>query len=359
MSGATGKGSGGERMYSAARTSLGKMPNSKLILLGTRAATGGHFLSRLISRPSAGEAVQVHAADPDGDPFNQHQWHRANPGLRFGLPMKSVLVQEAARARTDPAAMQMFRSLRLNLGEPDHSLGELVVEAATWKQCLDRQAQPEGPLVVGLDLGGARSLTSAAAYWPQSGRLDSMSACGGTPPLLDRGETDGVGGLYLQAQAAGELSVAEGWRLPDVGVLVERVLEAWGRPAAVYADNYHQAEAADILDRYGIELTVRRGLSEQVEDLARFRRAADIRLSVRPGRALLSHAMAVARTRTLTAGDRVLAPGRLEGMRDDPAAAAILAVGRGEALPTASPPAWSSFNPFAPAAGRRRTPVSA
>lgn len=133
---------------------------------------------------------------------------------------------------------------------------------------------------------------------------------------------------------------------PDVRVLVERMLAAWGRPAQVFADNYHAAEAADILDRYGITLTVRRGLSEQVEDLARFRRAADVRLAAPPDRALLSYALSVARARSLVSGDRVLAPGRLDGMRDDPAAAAILAVGRGEALPKQVPPPFRSFNPF-------------
>ena len=62
---------------------------------------------------------------------------QSNPGLRFGLPLKSVLEQEADRARNNPAALQMFRALRLNLGEPDHILGELVVEASTWAAALD------------------------------------------------------------------------------------------------------------------------------------------------------------------------------------------------------------------------------
>ena len=57
--------------YAALRTSLGKVPGSRLIALGTRPATGGHWFARLLeSAPYS----QTHAAPKDADPFRLATW---------------------------------------------------------------------------------------------------------------------------------------------------------------------------------------------------------------------------------------------------------------------------------------------
>ena len=51
----------------------------------------------------------------------------------------------------------------------------------------------EGSCCIGLDLGAHRSFTSAAMYWPASGRLEVLTACPDTPGLAARARHDAAG----------------------------------------------------------------------------------------------------------------------------------------------------------------------
>ena len=75
-----------------------------------------------------------------------------------------------------------------------------------------------GPMVLGVDLSGSWAMSAAAAYWPETGRLQGICAFGEEPDLKARGERDSVAGLYLQMADRGELIVTPG-RLVNIGEL--------------------------------------------------------------------------------------------------------------------------------------------
>ena len=91
---------------------------------------------------------------------------------------------EAARVTATPSDQASFISHDLNL--PGTPSGELIVSLPGWRQVEtppDDLPAREGPCCVGLDLGAHRSFTSAAMYWPSTGRLEVVTACPDNPEL--------------------------------------------------------------------------------------------------------------------------------------------------------------------------------
>ena len=79
-----------------------------------------------------------------------------------------------------------------------------------------------GPCCVGLDLGFHKSFTSAACYWPATGRLEVLTACPTVPGLAARARADAAGELYERAHADGVLMPLAG-QLTPVGAFLERL----------------------------------------------------------------------------------------------------------------------------------------
>ena len=94
----------------------------------------------------------------------------------------------------------------------------------------------EGAPIVGVDLGGSRSWSAAAALWP-SGRIEAWALAPGVPSLSTQEHDDHVAeGAYLGLVRAGGLSVDEGRAVPDVGLLLSRIW-SWS-PSAIVSDPY-------------------------------------------------------------------------------------------------------------------------
>ena len=123
----------------------------------------------------------------------------------------------------------------------------------------------------------------------------------------------------------------------DVRELLEVALARFGRPSAVVADRWREAELRDGLHAAGVPvvaLTLRgMGYRDGGKDVRAFRKAClQGRVTPLPS-LLLRSAMAEARTVSDPAGNAKLSKGSQGGRRlrarDDAAAAAILAVGVG------------------------------
>ena len=156
------------------------------------------------------------------------------------------------------------------------------MDVADWQRCVVDELPPaDGPCYVGLDIGGARSFTGAAAYYPETSRLEVWAGVGGIPDLEQRGQGDGVGGRYLDQQARGELRVYEGWRetpvlpfLEDVGDRLQGI-----SVLGVAADRYKQATVQDAMDRAGMGAWLARmdwrgmGFKDGSEDVVAFQKA--------------------------------------------------------------------------------------
>ena len=69
---------GGDAMLSSLRTGLGKVPNSRLVALGTRPSDEAHWFSAMLDGgDGGGRYVQSHQASADDPPFRVKTWHRA------------------------------------------------------------------------------------------------------------------------------------------------------------------------------------------------------------------------------------------------------------------------------------------
>lgn len=334
-----------DAMLAALRTAAGKVPDSRLLLIGTRPADEAHPFAAALREA---DYSQVHAAAPGDSPFARRTWRKANPSLDHMPDLEAAIRREAKAAKRDPSLLASFKALRLNMGVADTEQATLL-EAGTWA-AIEGDAPREGPAAWGLDLGTSASQSAVAAYWPASGRLEVMAAFPWEPSLSERGVRDGVGNLYLLCADRGEL-VRAGRRAVELESLFRQALARFGPPAAIAADRWRDEEAFDALEAAGVPLVPfearGQGFKDGGEDTRAFRRAC-LEGKVRPVESLLlRHAMSEARVVMDPAGNCKLAKasegGRRLRARDDAAAAAIVAVALGtrhELQPTG--PAWRS-----------------
>ena len=319
-----------DSMISALETSRGKIPDSRVLYLGTRAASGTHPFEKMLL-PGGCDYRQVHAADPSDNPFSIRSWRKANPGLSHNSDLLLAIRKEALRAAKDGEKLASFRALRLNQGVSDVRESWLM-DPDTWAD-IERSDTPKmGRYYLGIDLGENASMSCAAAYWPDTGALQAIGVFPEQPDLLTRGHSDGVGELYIRAEAKGELYLA-GQQVSDPVELLRLSLELWGRPHRIVCDTWRQAKLKEVLGNAEfpptpIELR-RHGFLDGSSDIREFRDAAlDGHLFPQPS-LLLRSAVAEARTIMDAARNTRLTKsghGRRRSARDDAVAAAIIAV---------------------------------
>ena len=322
-----------DSMYQALRTALGKVPDSKLVALGTRPHDGqGHWFGRLLNTADVAHCYAV-GGDVEDVTLETH-WREANPSADHLTDLAVRIREEAEEARQDVAALAAFRAYRCNQGTADVER-DLVVDAAKWRAC-ERLGEGEaaGPFALGVDLGQSHAMSAAAGYWPDTGRLDAFALFAGADmDLAERGRRDGVGSLYLDMERRGELFTTT---TPDVPaeLLLRMAAERWGHPNAIAADRWREAELRAALDEAAYPMVPfagrGQGFKDGAEDVRTFRRAIG-RGRVRPGVSLLLRsAVSEAVLLVDAAGNAKLAKGSQGGRRarakDDALAAAILAV---------------------------------
>ena len=321
-----------ERMVSALRTAMGKIPGSRLVALGTRPADSEHWFSKLLE---SAEYADCYAAAPDDPPFQRRTWAKANPSLRYLPSLEKRIRKEASEARSDPSKLAEFQALRLNLGTPD-TLQATLIDASTWRRIETPENERRGRWALGIDLGTSAALSAMAGYWPETGALEALACFPELPDLKERGLADGVGRLYARMHERGELIIA-GRRVSDIRALLDEVAERWGFPDLIVCDRWREAELRDSLEKAGFPLTILevrgQGFRDGGEDVRLFREAC-LADAVRPARSLLmTAAMSEARVVMDAAGNAKLSKstqgGRRKRARDDAAAAAILAVAAG------------------------------
>ena len=319
------------RMLAALETARGKLPDTRMLWLGTRPASSHHPFQAMLN--GGADYVQIHAARPNDPPFRLATWRKANPGLDAMPDLLTALRKEATRARRDPDKLASFRALRLNQGVSD-TIERFVLNAAVWEST-EGEAPISGKYALGLDVGETASMSAAAAYWPDTGALRIIGLFPERPDLAEREIADGVPGLYTRAAERGEL-VQAGDETPDVAELVALALDYWGTPAKVVCDSWRVGEVKQALRTAEFpktNLEIRRmGYREGGIDLRTFKNAAlDGQITPRPY-LLMRSALMEARTALDPAGNEKLIKaggGKRRNSRDDVLAAAILAVAAG------------------------------
>ena len=222
-----------DRIWSAVRTSLGKVAGAKVLAVGTRPAGGDHWFARLLEGGPATFSTSYHA-ERDDDPFLQATWAKANPSLKYLPALRQVIEVEADEARRDSSLLPGFKALRLNTGQRDHET-VMLLEPETWERAeLLPGGEALGGWVLGLDLGQNSSMSAASGYWWRSGYVQCCAMFAGTPDLAERGRRDHVGDLYQRMQDRGELMTTPG-RVVPVHLLLQEIVHRWGLPSAVVA----------------------------------------------------------------------------------------------------------------------------
>lgn len=342
-----------DAVYAALRTSLGKIPGSRLVCLGTRPDEAGHFFARLLMKPQS----LVYAAprfreitNSDGekeyaeiplDQLGQYEFVKmANPAIDHFPALRQTIATEFQDALSEPSLMASYRALRLNQGISDIAQNS-VLDSEHVTRCEELwtglKEHRKGQYILGLDLGGSFSMSAAAAYWPLTGNCEIMAAFPADPELGKRGHLDGVGDLYLRMEAEGDLTTTPG-RTVDYHYFLKAVLQYLeSKPKAFVCDRFRIAELQTVLMKMNLgNIPIHSrgmGWKDGAEDVRSFRRAALEGKLAFPPSTLIRSAFAEARTLSDPAGNEKLAKsseaGRRRNAKDDAVAACILAVGFG------------------------------
>ena len=329
----------GDALENAILSGLGKR-DGKALIISTSAPDDTNTFSRWLDEPPPGSYVQEHRPEPGLPPDDMASLLIANPGAREGIgATPEWLVAQALRAMArGGSALSSFRCLNRNerVASDDRSVLITIDEWLASEVSPASLPPREGPVVLGVDLGGSRSMSAAALYWPVSGRLETLGAFPATPGLADRGASDGVSGRYTEMAERGELKTMGTSTVPVDRFLADVVAMLDGQaPAAIVGDRFRHAEFVEALRGAGLDRVpcVWRGMGwrDGSEDVERFRRALfESKIRSVPS-LLLRSAFADAITLVDPAGNHKLVKGRSTG-RIDAAAATVIAVAQGQRM---------------------------
>ena len=238
----------GRRLFDAIVTSLGKR-RTQLILIGTLAPAP-------LVGPASWWPAYVGSGSGDGRHVTLLQadsarWTdfdevlRVNPVADINPHLRRALEREHRAALVSERAARTFKQYRLNIpGDPVDQ--QPLITAAEWQRVVERPVPMcEGSPVIGVDLGGARSWSAAAAIWP-SGRVESWAIAPGIPTLADQERDDQVAeGTYTSLARSGGLSVDTSHAVPDIALLLSRIWD-W-EPKVLVSDPYRAAELHQVV----------------------------------------------------------------------------------------------------------------
>ena len=325
----------GDNLENAILSGLGKR-DGKALIISTSAPDDANTFSRWLDEPPPGTYVQEHRPSFGLPADDLDSLLEANPGAKEGIgASEEWLIAQARRAiARGGSALSSFRNLNRNerVSSEDRSVLVTVDEWLSGEVAPDDLPERDGPCVLGVDLGGSRSMSASAFYWPETGRLETLGTFPTSPCLADRGASDGVGGRYVEMNERGELSVMGDNTVPPGPWLAEIVKRLDGiTPVCIVGDRFRHAEFSEAMAKANLRVPfVWRGFGwrDGSEDIERFRRALfDGQIKTCPS-LLLRSAFAEAITLVDPAGNHKLAKSRSLG-RIDAAAATVLAVAEG------------------------------
>ena len=209
------------------------------------------FVKELIERHERGDkslALFLHQpTDKNCAVDDEKSWHEANPGLIHRVKSLEHMRRESKRVLVTISDQPSFRSLELNLpGSPSR---EMLCSHEDWARCEVSTLPPRsGSCVVGIDNGGSKSMSAAVVLW-DNGRMETFAAFPDNPSLKDRGQADGVGGLYERMRDRGELTTYAGRLVPVGEFLKDCAARLKGeRVIQVGADRYRKSETLQALE---------------------------------------------------------------------------------------------------------------
>lgn len=329
----------GAEMWDVMRTALGKAEETRIVSIGVMPVDGseqGKWFVDLFSDPAA--YSMRFQANPKADPLRWTSVRKANPSVDHFKPLSDTIRAEIATVKKSGVGLATFKALRLNLGTNPNEEQEMLLSPDAWKQHVDvapaELPDRVGDCFVGIDLGGSASMTAAAGYWPETGRLE---VCAWHPAASFHNKES------KEMAARGELLLTPGY-VVDVDSFIPWMFDKFGAwPAAIACDRWRDAELRQsILNQADASPEVKRiridwrgqGFRDGGEDVRTFMEA------VLSGRVrmvenlLIRYALAVSKVAVDPAGNRKLVRMKhgSKGSWNDGLAAAILAVSLGRRM---------------------------
>ena len=238
----------GRRLWDAMLTSLGKR-RTQIIVVGTLAPaplTGPASWWPSFVASGSGDGRHVALLQADSERWGDfEEVLRCNPVAAINPHLRRVLEREHRAALASERAARTFRQFRLNIpGDPVET--QPLITTAEWERvCARPVPECEGKPVIGIDLGGNRSWSAAAAIWP-NGRVESWALAPGVPSLAEQERDDHVADdSYLELVRSGGLAVDAGRAVPSVARLLSRIWD-W-EPAAIVSDPYRAPELHQVV----------------------------------------------------------------------------------------------------------------
>jgi len=327
----------GMQLHSALETSAGKR-SAKIVIISTSASDDTHPFSQMLDDPPPHSFI-IECRAPLGMPADDLDGlKQANPGAEYGIGPSLEWLQSQARIAIQRGgqALTGFRLYSLNQRVSDAGKAQLLT-VDEWTACEvggDDLPERTGPAFLGVDLGGSRSMSAAAIYFPETSHLSALGTFPNKPGLAARGELDGVKDRYVEMHRRGELSLS-GENTVQIGPWLRQVWETLVQDADVKAlvcDRYRQAELQDALAAAGVRVPIvfrGQGYRDGGLDVEGWRKAVfDGNVRTVPS-LLLRSAAADALVVMDDAGNAKLTKSRSLG-RIDAIAASILAVAEGQ-----------------------------
>ncbi len=249
---------GGEDMYIALRTAMGKQVNPKLFAIGTQSDQLEHWFQKLLRSPSDSTWTKIYAAEQGDDDFAEATIRKANPSIDH---IPSVLVEiNSAIDDVNSGAMTIhaFRALHLNTGTPETEGRESIVGPEFWEDVVSEEPRPrKGPVAIAADLGGGTSMSAMAFYWPTlgSGRLEVYAAYPKEPDLIERGKKDGVADLYERMYKRREIVLLGRYTTDNIAFVKWCLSKVKGyeRIGGIVADDYAKLGLKQAMHEVGLD----------------------------------------------------------------------------------------------------------
>ena len=332
-----------QQMWNALRTSQGKQKDCLMLSISTFPSDPQNPMRKLLEHPPEDAYVQIHRAEDNQ--LTEANLKLANPSWRERPELWRAVRSEMEEARRE-SYPSGFLAYRMNRGALENQR-DFLIPMSIWEG-LDRDAPAEGDCFWGIDLGGGTAMSAAAAYWPDTGRLDAVAMVGGAVSLEERAVNDSVPVEdYALMRDRGELIEVPGVNMPPASALFTLALGRWGRPVALAADMYRKAEHHDGLAAAGVPVLPSfrgMGAKDGAEDVHEFQTAV-LNGRVRPRENfLLDRALSCAMVRHTVTAQQVAV--KTPGVPDDAAVAATLAVSLGERRVRAANAHARTGNPF-------------
>ena len=321
----------GALMWDALRTSLGKKPGQRILLIGTKSPSEPDTWWPAMLQHGSVPGTHVHTLAADSDePWDSWKTiNKVNPLLRHNPDLKKTVKRERLEARKNSHLRPVFEAYRLNRHrQTDVSM---LLEVEDWKKVEARPVPPRaGSPVVGLDLGSNRSWSAAWCLW-KNGRSEAFALCPGIPDLATRERQDAMPrGFYQKLYDDGVLILEREKRIAKPGTLLQYLVEEQGlEPDTIYSDRFILDELKDVIaGRFPVVARQTRW-SEATSDITAFRKLAyDGPLSIdEKSRGLVRMSLSKAVLKSDEQGSAFLKKRQSSASRDDVAQCGILVCG--------------------------------